>query len=180
MYIKELEVKNFQKHAKFKATFSDKVNVLHGESDAGKSCIIRALRWVLVGDIQGDVVRKEGSKKTTVTIVLDDDTKVTRIKSSTVNAYVLEKDGKETKFDSIGKNLPEPILNLFNIPIMEVDKEQVILNIQSQLDAPFLLSNSGSFRVKVLNKLTGNHILDKIIQSFNKDLLNDIKRSDPT
>ncbi len=36
---------------------------------------------------------------------------------------------------------------------------------------PFLLSESGPFRMKALNKLTGNDILDKVVQSFNKDAL---------
>jgi len=171
MYIKSIELQNFQKHSHFKAEFADTVNVLYGESDIGKSCIIRALRWVLVGDIHGDVIRKEGTKKTSVTVVLDNGIKVTRIKSDSVNRYEVNNGKEVIKYDSVGRKLPEPIANLFNIPILEIDKEKVVLNIHSQLDAPFLLSQSGGFRVKVLNKLTGNHILDKVSQSLNKDIL---------
>ncbi len=177
MYIRSIELKNFQKHASFKASFTNSVNVLYGESDAGKSCVIRAMRWILVGDIHGDVIRKEGTKKTSVTVVLNNDVEVTRVKSDSVNRYEVN-DGKGViKYDSVGRKLPEPIANLFNIPVLEIDKEKVVLNIHSQLDAPFLLSQSGGFRVKVLNKLTGNHILDKVAQSLNKDILSLNKQS---
>ncbi len=168
--IDSLELINVQQFAHKKIDFSNGINVLVGETGKGKTTIIRALRWVLVNDFDSEAIRKDGSKKTQVSIVKDG-AKVTRTKSDSVNRYELERNGKIEKFDSIGRKVPEPILQLFNIPILEIDKEKIILNIQTQLDSHFMLNEKGTFRNKVLNKLTGNNIVDFVIGSFNKDLL---------
>ncbi len=169
--ITSLEMINVQQFAHKKIDFSNGINVLVGETGKGKTTVIRALRWVLVNDFDSEAIRKDGSKKTQVIIVIEG-AKVTRTKSDSVNRYELEVDGKKMKpFDSIGRKVPEPISQLFNIPILEVDKEKIILNIQTQFDLHFLLNEKATFRNKVLNKLTGNNIIDFVVSSFNKDLL---------
>jgi len=172
MYIKSLLLKNFQKHENLFIKFVNGVNVIVGQSDVGKSTIVRAIRWLAFNDIKSDIVRKEGSKVTEVTLVLDNDTSITRIKSNTVNSYVLKvKDQSEITFDSIGKNIPEEIKKVLQLTTIEVDNEEINLNVAHQLSMPFLLDKSATFRTKLFNKLTGNHIIDKVLQSFNKDLL---------
>jgi len=172
MWITQIELKNFQKHASLKIDLTDKVNIVHGGSDTGKSCFIRSLLWILYCEIPGDVVRKTGTKQTSVKITLDNGIQVERIKSKSINAYVLYKDGKEYKYDSIGKEIPEDIKNVLKCNKLDVDdKNSVILNVSQQLGMPFLLSEAGIFRMKALNKLTGNDVLDGINQGFNKDIL---------
>jgi len=170
MNILKLELTNFQKHEKLVLDFTPRVNVIWGESDKGKSCIIRAISWVYFMEPKSDM-RKEGSDRTSVRIIHDNGIIVERVKSDKENAYILEKDGQIERFDSIGKNVPEKIRNLLGVFPMEVDNEEVILNIAYQLKKPFLLEESATFRMKVFNKLTGNNLLDSVSQSFNKDIL---------
>lgn len=167
----DIELTNFQKHAHFKAQFSNRVNVLYGQSDAGKSCIIRAIRWVMFNEPKGDVVRKEDTDRTSVTLGLDSGARITKIKSNTENAYVLLLDGKEKRFDSIGKTIPDEIVKAFGVFPMPVDDESLILNVAPQLALPFLISESATFRMRVFNKLSGNDMFDKVSQSLNKDIL---------
>jgi len=173
MYIKTIELNNVQKHEHLVINLRQGINILWGRTGAGKSCIIHALQWVLANDFSSDSIRKDGTKKTSVSITLDNDVVVTRTKSDSVNRYEIKyPDGKEEVHDSIGKSIPDSIKNIFNLPIMSIDGEEVILNIQGQFEQHFLLTSKATFRNKVLNKLTGNNLLDKLIKIFNSDLLN--------
>ena len=73
MWIHQLILKNFQKHSNLTLDFFSEVNVLYGATDAGKSCVRRAISWVFFGIPQGDVIRKEGTKKTSVKVILSND-----------------------------------------------------------------------------------------------------------
>lgn len=172
MFIKELELKNFQKHTYFKAIFTPNVNVIFGASGSGKSCIIRSIRWLFFpNELRGDVVRKEGTKKTSVKGILDNGVIIERVKTATLNRYKITI-GKETKeYDAIGKGLPEEVLNVLKVRPIEIDKDNLILNVANQLSLPFLFDKSPTFRVKLFNKLTGNDIIDNVFQSLNKDIL---------
>ena len=171
MWVKHLELTNFQKHERFETDFVNGVNVLVGETDAGKSCIVRALKWVMFSEPKGDVVRKTGTSKTSVEITLDNDVKLRKTKSDKENSYTITRDGESHKYDAVGKGVPDAVVNLLGVFPMEVDKDSIILNVAPQISLPFLLNESGVFRMKVLNKLTGNDILDRVSQSFNRDIL---------
>jgi len=171
MWIKGIELENFQKHEKFSAEFTEGVNVLVGETDAGKSAIVRAIKWVMFNEPKGDVVRRIGSDRTLATLILNDGTSVRRIKSSTENAYSIIRGDEEKRFDAIGKAVPEAVRTLLGVAPMNVDGSELILSVAPQIALPFLLSDSGTFRMKIFNKLTGNDILDKVSQSVNKDSL---------
>jgi len=171
MFIKKLELINVQKHQHIIIDLCSGVNVLWGKTDSGKSCIIHALRWILTNDFSSDSIRKDGTKKTIVSITLDNDIIVSRIRSDSVNRYeVLFPDGTKEKYDSVGRIIPDKIKDLFNMPIMKIENEEIILNIHGQDNKYFLLNEKATFRNKILNILTGNNLLDKIIKSFNTDL----------
>ena len=52
--IKKLHIRNFQSHKDSRLIFSDGVNVIVGNSDSGKSAILRALNWVITNRPSGD------------------------------------------------------------------------------------------------------------------------------
>jgi exonuclease SbcC len=160
-----------QKHSHLIFDFVNGINIIYGATDVGKSCIIRAIRWLFFNDVNSDVLRKEGTKKTSVKAILDNDAVVERIRTETINRYCLTV-GKETKeFDSIGKEIPEEIKKIIQVRPIEVDKESLILNVSKQISMPFLMDKPGSFRMKLFNLLTGNDIIDKVMQDLNKDIL---------
>lgn len=171
MIIKSLKLYNFQKHKKLDLKFTDGTNIVHGVTGSGKSCIRRAITWILFNSPKGDVVRKENTKKTYVIIQFDNGVEIEKIKSSSINRYILRKSGEEKVFDKVGSTIPEEIKNEINISPLDFDKESINLNVAEQLSLPFLLDKSGSTRCKLFNKLTGNDVLDKGFSNLNKDIL---------
>lgn len=173
--LKKLTLQNFQKHADLEINFVNGVNVLYGQSDAGKSCIRRAIEWVVQNE-NIDGVRKTGTKKTTVTITLDNNIEVERVRSTSINRYIIRKGKEEQIFDSIGKSIPDEVKEVLTIYPIKIDNEEIYLNSQPQIGLPFLFDKSPAFRMKLFNKLTGNDVLDKLFGEFNKDILR-IKRN---
>lgn len=179
MKIQKIILKNFQCHSNLEIDFSKDVNLLTGASDKGKSSIRRAMEWLCFNkNING--LRKSGTKKTEVTIILNNGIVISRIRTASINRYELKKkEGNISTFDSIGKSIPEEIQNIINIFPFEIDDEKFYLNSAEQLSLPFLFDKSPTFRAKLFNKLTGNEILDKLLSDFNKDILRlnrDIKK----
>jgi len=70
--IKQLTIKNFQSHKKTKLEFSDGVNIIIGQSDSGKTAIIRALNWVVNNKPSGDSFRSHWGGDTNVEITMED------------------------------------------------------------------------------------------------------------
>ena len=170
IFITKLQLENFQKHTHLELEFVDGVNVIHGHTDAGKSCIVRAIKWIFFNEPKGDCIRKEGTKKTTVKVWLNNGSIIERIKSDTVNAYIINEDNKN-RYDSIGKTIPEDVRKVLDINPLDIDGEEIILNVANQISLPFLMDKSGTFRNKLFNKLTGADLLDNAMQGLNSDLL---------
>lgn len=153
--------------------------MLWAKTGAGKTCVIRALKWILANDFSSDDIRKDGTKKTVVKLIITDvplikgEVHVSRTRTNSINRYEIKYPDKEelVVHDSVGRKIPEEVAKLFDLPIMTVDKEELTLNIQSQLDRHFLVTDKATFRSKVLNKLTNNDLLDKVIKSYNSELL---------
>ena len=169
MFIKSLSLKNFKKHSDLEIEFSNKLNILHGANSAGKSCVIEAIKYLFFNE--GKDIRKEGTKKTIITGILDSGVKISRIRSASINAYELEVNGETKRFDAVGKTIPDEVKEAMQVSTISIDNEEIILNIADQISLPFLLSESPTFRSKLFNKLTGSNLIDKTLQSFNKDIL---------
>jgi DNA repair ATPase RecN len=175
MYIKSLKLINFQKHEDLQIDFVHGVNILYGQSDAGKSCIRRAIEWITQNE-NIDGIRKTGTKKTSVSIILDNNIEIERIRSQSINRYIIRKDSDEKTFDAVGRSIPDEVKEVLTIYPIGIDEEEIYLNSQPQIGLPFLFDKSPSFRMKLFNKLTGNDVLDKLFSEFNKDILR-IKRN---
>jgi len=171
LYIKKIEIYNFQKHSKLILNFVQGVNVIWGASRTGKSCIRRAIDWVM-NNKKIDAVRKEGTKKTSVKIHFSNNIILEKVRSQSINRYILTVNDETKEFDSIGKEIPQEIKDIINLNPITIDKETLNLNIADQITLPFLLDKPGSFRMKLFNLLTGNDLQDKLLGAFNKSLLN--------
>lgn len=171
--IKSITLTNWQAHEHLHLDFTKDLNIITGLSDAGKSCIRRALDWICFNcNISESDYRREGSKETSVLIKLDNGFEIERVRSNTLNRYILrQKDCEEKVFDSIGKDIPEEVKDVLGLSLIEIDKDSLNLNIANQLTLPFLLDKPASFRAKLFNKLTGNELLDQLFQTCNRENL---------
>lgn len=173
MFIKALEIKNFQCHHEARFDFAEGINAIVGESDRGKSAILRALRWVLLNKPEGTQMRRHGSKDAVVSVTLDNDTTITRIRSKTVNRYILDISGEKPQYyDSFGKNIPEPVLEQIGNLHADLGDRAIELSMANQFESPFLLTDSGIARAQVLGKISKTSLLDEAIKVAGVDVRN--------
>lgn len=154
--IDTLILENFQAHEKTVLELDKGVNVIVGESDAGKSAILRAIYWTVFGRPSGDSIIKQGAKEPCrVKIKTSDGHEVVRVKGSGRNQY--EVDGEV--FKAFNKSVPEDVTRVLNM-----DR----LNFSLQLDPPFLFSMSGGEVAQYMNKLVDLEVITSSLSRVNQ------------
>jgi DNA repair ATPase RecN len=154
--IKSLSIQNFQSHEKTELEFHSGVNTIIGSSDCGKTAIIRALRWLVWNRPSGDAIRSRWGGSTDVRVETEEGD-VTRTKDK-VDLYTLDRRGSELlKFKAFGTSVPEEVSRFLNISE---------INLQSQLDAPFLVSSTAGEVAAHFNKIVRLDIIDRGLQNI--------------
>jgi len=159
MTISKLTLKDFQCHERLTIRFSPTVTTLIGPNDAGKSAIIRALRFIAANQPSGlGFVRRSNSKlsrnlKANLTV---DGHTVKRIRGERTNTYRL--DGR--RFAAFGRGkVPDEVDKLLNIS--EV-------NFQRQMETPFWFSDSAGQVSKKLNQIINLDAIDNSLEFIGK------------
>lgn len=170
MYFTKVILENFQAFEKGEFNLSPNLNVLVGISNVGKSSVSRALSLILFNTWDKSWI-KFGAKYCRVTIETDTRITVIREKGEKINRYILRLPNQpEQLFESFGTGVPEQVQQALHIQEVLVDlTDKLNLNLAGQMDALFLLSQTGSYRAKVLGKLSGATYLDYAIRELNKD-----------
>lgn len=163
--ITKIEIKNFQSHKNTVLEFDKGVNVICGESDNGKSAVIRAIRWVVENYPQGtDKINSnwnEDFKEPLSVKLYTEKGYAERIRDKKRNGYNICKNGEpEIVLDAIGKGVPKEILDFLNVSDV---------NFQFQLDAPYLLSKTPGEASKYLNEIVHLDSIDKIMSIADSD-----------
>ena len=115
-YLKTVILENFQSHKYSTIDFCEGLNVILGPSDSGKSAIIRGIKWALYNEPSGDYFIREGEREASVTLIFNDKTKLTRLRSRSKNSYILyKKNGEEIKFEGFGTSVPQEIIEEIGI-----------------------------------------------------------------
>lgn len=166
--IESIHLKNFQSHVDTKIDFDSGVNVIVGNSDSGKTAIIRALNWAINNKPSGDAFIHYGTGGVEVEVLFNQSTEpnnytpiqITRRKSKTKNEYVMQTlDGVIGEFRALGQGVPQEIEELLNI------KD---INIQRQMDAPFLLSMTPGQAGQYLNEVVDLTAIDNSLKNINQ------------
>lgn len=155
--LEKLIIQNFQCHEKLVLDLNQPTTTITGNNDAGKSAILRALKWVCLNTPDGDHFIRRGSNLCSVKLYADG-CKVTRKKGKGVNTYSLDK----KEYNAIGRGgIPEEIVNL-----LQVDT----LNFQSQHDAPFWFSLTAGEVSREINKIVNLDLIDRVLSRVASDL----------
>jgi DNA repair ATPase RecN len=128
------------------------ITVFVGESDSGKSAVVRALYAAAFNDYPSDHVRS-GAGHSMVVIATDEGV-VRAEKGKAKNEYEI-KTSDLKRWSRVGRDVPEEVSALLGFRQVELDDgTKFIPSIQRQFDGPFLLSDSPSKVAKILGSLT--------------------------
>lgn len=148
-------IHNFQSHKDTVLELSPTVNSLEGVSDSGKSAVLRAMLWCLTNKPDGVAFAsnwakdKKGKLKDEVSVSIDN---ITRSRNATVNGYTKFVAGKDPQtYEALKGTVPPDIENAINIGSV---------NIQRQMDPPFLLSSTPGDAARYVNELIGLEEID--------------------
>lgn len=173
IYIEKLELKNFQSHYYTEINFDRGLNVILGNSDSGKTAIIRAIRWALYNDPRGDYFIRQGERDVSVKITFSNGGFLERYRTPSKNGYYIKKpNGEEERFENFGNTIPKEVTELTNIYEVTIEKNKnSILNISAQLEGPFLLNESPSTRAAAIGRLIGVNYIDDALRNVRRDNL---------
>lgn len=163
MTIKSLNISGFQSHKATAIKFHPGVNSITGNSDCGKSAILRALNWVITNKVTDKAFRTRGMKKTDVEICFTDGQEVSRTQDVHNCYYLVDLKNKvDLEFTAFKQMIPEDVVNSLNLSD---------LNISNQFDSPFLLSDSSGEVARKLNQIAGLSDIDTAITNIKKQVL---------
>ena len=154
--IKSITLQNFQSHKNTTIAFCDGINAIVGLSDSGKTSILRAIDWVVNNKPSGEEFISSWSKETSVSITLDNGVVVKRGRTPSDNYYMID----DEVFRAFGVYVPVEVRNVMNMdPI----------NIEKQMDPPFLLGNSPGEVAQILNQIVDLGGIDLAISNIRKE-----------
>lgn len=146
--IEEVYLRDFQKHRRLRLVLDPFVSVLVGTNGAGKSSVLRAIRWALTNKPQGNrmIGRWRKAPYALVKVRLDKQS-IARKKGKGLNEYYV--DGKKLK--AFGTNTPQAVGDLANVgPV----------NFQWQHEGPYGLSLSAADASRLLNSVVNLGSID--------------------
>lgn len=147
----KLQLRNFQSHKRSIIELSKGVNVFTGQSDKGKTAIIRAIRFIKDNKPSGDEFRSWWGGNTEVEVTFDEGNIIKRTRTNTENSYTIN---DETPLKAFGQGVPDEVKKILNLDDV---------NVQNQMDAPFLLSETSGEVANHFNRIAGISIIDKSI-----------------
>lgn len=171
MFIRRVHLKNFQCHGNLDIEFGPGLNAILGDSDCGKTAILRAIRWALFNRPDGQAFKRHGTEgETFVELELDDGIVVRRVRSKRINRYVVTRPGQEPiQFDNFGRDVPDEVIRATGVKPAVFRREGLAIEISygGQFSPPFLLTESGLVRAQVLGYVSRTSILDATSRKLN-------------
>lgn len=162
----ELTLINFRSHEHTTIKLHAGVNVIIGRGQAGKTNIKRGLELLCTNKPTGasrNKIHSNWMKKgdiTTISTLTIEGHRVTFNKplGGSVNYEILWADGKRDTFDKVGVKVPDLVTQVLNIGE---------LNLQGQLDLPYMVTSGTSEISRTVNKVVDLEIADKWLTNLN-------------
>lgn len=169
--ITKVEIFNFQAHGHKVVDFTKGLNVITGESNSGKTAILRAIYWALYDKPNGSDFIKTGAKSCKVRLFLSNGFIIERKrnKSSSGTFVLIQPDGSLEEYKGFSSKIPIEITNAHQMPEVKINGSTYRINIASQLDSPFLIGNSSSERISMIGSLVNADRADEASKEFKLD-----------
>jgi len=158
--IKKITIKNFMKHENLELELLPGLNVITGETDAGKSAIIHALFWLFNNRPFGEkFIRNHDSKLTvSVKVEYEDGQWVERRRNLKENCYIVNGE----KYKALRGAIPKEVRQL-----IRMGEE----NFQNQHQRYFLIDQNPGHIAQEINKITNLDLIDKVTNKVKLKLL---------
>lgn len=160
--LKSLSIQGFQSWRKVYLNFHTGMNVIIGDSQTGKSALMKAIDWVLRNrPMSSNILNLDvATPRSTVLINTYDDEKVRLTKSfkaTNTAVYSINNQPLRKFKTSVPAEVPK-VLKLTDV------------NIQRQGDQPFLITSSSGAISKEINKITNIEQSDKWVKSLTSQI----------
>lgn len=156
--IERITVKNFQAHTETVLDL-DKITVIVGPNDAGKSSLLRALRWVCLNTPRGSSFIQQGQDKASVEVTADGK-KINRVKGKLANYYELDAE-KLLANNGDAAKVPQTVSELLNV---------LPESFQGQHEGAFWLSLTGAEVSRKLNELVDLYLIDGVLSYLSTEV----------
>lgn len=151
--IKQIQLINFEGHKDTILDLSKGVHIISGDSNAGKSSIFRALRFVFLNEPGGEEFINFDADECSVIIDYNDNI-ITRTKARNNKKNEYKLNNKE--FKAFGQNVPEEIKQVLRLNE---------INFEWQFDKrPFLISETGGYIASKLNEIVNLELIDSSLR----------------
>lgn len=144
--LEKLKIENFQTHQKRLIEFDPGVTTIIGQTDSGKSSIIRALRWLTMNQPAGDAFIRDGAKGVSVRLMVDGRT-IKRLRGGSRNEYSLD----DQQYRAFGADVPDSVADVLRLSE---------INFSGQLDPPFWFCETPGEVSRRLNAIVDLKIID--------------------
>ena len=155
--LKQLKIRNFQVHKNLTLNLDPHITCITGESDVGKSAVLRSLRWLALNRPTGSGFLRSGADCVSVRLQIERYT-VVRRRGRSSNAYNLD----ASEFSCLGRAaVPGEIAKILNVS--EV-------NFHGQHQAPFWFADSPGQVAKQLNTIVNLDVIDQTLANLAAEL----------
>lgn len=161
--IKYIKLTNFQAYKDEKVSFSPNLNIIVGESNSGKTSIIRALKTIITGDCPLYYIKYD-SKNTRIEAEIDSHI-VVRERNKTNNLITI--DGE--KYERIGSGSTY-LQNLFTCNSIKVGGVNKNINIQDQHSSLFFVSYTPLEKKQILDSWVNLDFTDNLKLKLKEDI----------
>lgn len=155
--LEKIHIRNFQSHKNSTLELCEGVNVIIGDSDVGKSAIIRALLWLTFNRPTGVAFMRHNVTTPTSITVTADFGELTHARNEKQSWYELN--GQTYK--GFGTGVPPQVVQAMNMGE---------INFMRQLDPPFMFSKSGGELAQYLNRLINLDIIDSSLSNIKRNV----------
>ena len=150
------------------------LNLFRGDSNSGKTSIVRILKLVAYNDFDTKCIRTGATKCVVLVKTERGSVKVTR--GPKHNLWEVTKIGQATQyFDKIGVNVCPEAAEILGLNVITLGDVKIPVNIMDQLESHFMLSSiggkdaSGSMRAQIVDEISGLSGIEALIKDVSLD-----------
>lgn len=172
VYIDRIEAENFMSYDKLDIELSHGLNVIRGESNNGKTNILRLIDWVEKNEPKGDSMISNWANSCWARITYSNGYVVERGRSRTSAGYyeITDPQGNTQRYEGFGNNIPPEVFNATQRPYVWITKDDKRdLSFASQLEPAFLVTESAPSRAAAIGRLTNVQNVDATIRRLNAE-----------